>query len=310
MGQAIRLPAWINTPKMTHFDGSGENLTREEAFARLSFYVETGVTDVFTDEVNNRYQLDPNPSSKNDAGAARSVTEQESQGRTLNRGPQQNPPPRAVADAQSFALDDSAAIAKAAAIASQATTREALREAVSTFEGCTLSATAKNLVFDDGNPNARIMFIGEAPGKDEDLEGVPFAGEAGRLFDRMLASIGLDRTQVYLANMLPWRPPGNRPPTAGEQAMCLPFITRQIELCQPDILVCVGGVAAKQLLGLDTPLPRLRGEWKDYTHATGARIPALTIFSPDYLLRHPAHKRLAWRDLLSLKARMGEATST
>ncbi|MES1989767.1 MAG: uracil-DNA glycosylase [Pseudomonadota bacterium] len=207
-------------------------------------------------------------------------------------------------EAAPMALDDGAAIAKARALAADARTLDALRDALVSFEGCALSATAKNLVFEDGNRTARIMIVGEAPLDDDDLEGKPFSGEAGLLLDRMLAAIGLDRSSVYLTNLLPWRPPGKRPPLPGEEAICLPFITRQIELCHPDILVCFGGAAAKQLFNVHTPLPRLRGEWKNYIYDTGAQIPALTMFSPDYLLRHPAHKRLAWRDLQSLQARI------
>ena len=287
---------------MTHFDGSDDNLTREEAFARLSFYVEAGVADVFTEAVNNRYQQEASPSSKEDAASLRSVTEGISESPRSRIAPARTAP--VFREAAPMALDDGDAIAKARSLAAGAQSLDELRDALASFDGCGLRATAKNLVFEDGNRAARIMIVGEAPLGDDDLEGKPFAGEAGILLDRMLAAIGLDRTSVYLSNLLPWRPPGNRHPSPGEEAMCLPFITRQIELSHPDILVCFGGVAAKQLLNADAPLTRLRGEWKNYIYGAGAQIPALTMFSPDYLLRHPAHKRLAWRDLQSLQERV------
>jgi len=281
---------------MTHFDGSDENLTRAEAFARLSFYVETGVGDVFTEAVNNRYQQEASAPLIDDARPALSVTAPFSS----NEGIGSRVAP--------MALDDGTAIATAKSLAASAQSLDELRAALASFDGCGLRATAKNLVFEDGNRAARIMIVGEAPLGDDDLEGKPFSGEAGLLLDRMLAAIGLDRGSVYLSNLLPWRPPGNRHPSPGEEAMCLPFITRQIELCNPDILVCFGGVAAKQLLNADAPLTRLRGEWKNYIYGSGAQIPAITVFSPDYLLRHPAHKRLAWRDLQSLQAKLETLT--
>jgi DNA polymerase len=143
------------------------------------------------------------------------------------------------------------------------------------------------------------MFVGEAPGGDEDRVGRPFVGRAGQLLDRMLTSIGLDRTKVYIANVVAWRPPGNRTPTLQETAICLPFIQRQIELVDPDVLVCVGASAAQTLLGLKEGITRARGKWFDYP-AGGRTIKALTMLHPAYLLRQPAQKRAAWRDLRAL----------
>ncbi|MGB5947835.1 MAG: uracil-DNA glycosylase, partial [Parvibaculum sp.] len=211
-------------------------------------------------------------------------------------------PPRAQAPA-TIPLDEMQAVSTARALAAKCRTLEELRDALANFEGCSLRYTAKNLVFADGNPEARIMLVGEAPGRDEDLQGLPFVGRSGQLLDRMLTSIGLDRTKVYIANTLPWRPPGNRAPTPDEQAVCQPFIERQIELSRAEILVFVGGVSAKQLLRTDTGIMRLRGRWSSYRAGT-RELPALPIFHPAYLLRQPAQKRLAWRDLLSLKARI------
>ena len=204
-----------------------------------------------------------------------------------------------------FRWKKSQAAETARAVAARCRTLDELRDALAAFEGCALRNTAKNLVFADGNPKARVMLVGEAPGKDEDIQGLPFVGVSGKLLDRMLASIGLDRTSVYIANTLPWRPPGNRPPTAIEQAICMPFIERQIELSAAEILVLVGGVSAKLMLAADTGIMRLRGRWSTYKTQT-REMPALPILHPAYLLRQPAQKRLAWRDLISLKARIDE----
>jgi len=193
--------------------------------------------------------------------------------------------------------------------AAAADTLEALREALAAFDGCALKETATNLVFGDGNPKARVMFIGEAPGADEDRQGLPFVGVSGQLLDRMLAWVGLDRTGFYITNILPWRPPGNRQPTSGEIAACRPFIERHIELVNPDILVMVGGTAAKTLLETRDGIMRLRGKWFEYRTPgmieRGADpILATAMFHPAYLLRSPAQKRLAWRDILSLSVKL------
>lgn len=183
---------------------------------------------------------------------------------------------------------------------------EALRALMEAFEGCALRATAKHLVFADGNPRARVMLVGEAPGAEEDRSGVPFVGRSGQLLDRMLAAIGLDRTQVYIANIVPWRPPGNRTPTPQETAVCLPFVTRQIALADPDILVCLGGPSAQTLLGFKDGIMRSRGRFVPYD--TGTRsIQAIATLHPAYLLRQPLQKRLAWRDLKAIRAALGGA---
>lgn len=183
--------------------------------------------------------------------------------------------------------------------AAAARTLDELRQALENFDGCGLKATATRLVFGDGNPEADIMLVGEAPGADEDREGIPFVGRAGQLLDKMLAAIGLDRSNVYIANVVPWRPPGNRTPTPAEIALCLPFTRRQIELVKPRILVCLGAPATQTLLGAKEGIMRLRGRWLDYPLGTGT-IPTLPMLHPAYLLRQPAQKRLAWQDLRSL----------
>jgi DNA polymerase len=184
-------------------------------------------------------------------------------------------------------------------------TLDELRAALGAFEGCALRATATQLVFADGNPQAKLMLVGEAPGRDEDIEGLPFVGRSGKLLDRMLAAIGIDRTQAYIANIIPWRPPGNRTPTPQESQICLPFIQKQIELVDPDVLVCLGGPSATTLLGIKEGITKSRGRWVSYD--TGKReIRAIPTFHPAFLLRSPLQKRLAWRDLLAVKKALSE----
>jgi len=192
-----------------------------------------------------------------------------------------------------------AAISSAREAARTAPNLEALRELMQKFEGCALKSTATQLVFADGNPKARIMFVGEAPGRDEDIEGLPFVGRSGKLLDRMIGAIGLDRTNVYIANVIPWRPPGNRTPTPQETQICLPFIQRQIELVDPDVLVTLGNPSTQTLLSTREGIMRTRGKWFDYD--TGTRmIRALPTFHPAYLLRSPVYKRLSWQDLRAI----------
>jgi DNA polymerase len=192
-----------------------------------------------------------------------------------------------------------AAIASAREAARTAPTLEALRALLDRFDGCALRSTATQLVFADGNPRARVMFVGEAPGRDEDIEGLPFVGRSGKLLDRMIAAIGLDRSTVYIANVIPWRPPGNRTPTPQETQICLPFIQRQIELVNPDILVTLGNPSTQALLGTREGIMRTRGKWIDYD--TGTRvIRAMPTFHPAYLLRSPPYKRMSWQDLRAI----------
>jgi DNA polymerase len=188
--------------------------------------------------------------------------------------------------------------------AKRAATLDELRAVLERFEGCALKATATQLVFADGNPQARLMLVGEAPGRDEDIEGLPFVGRSGKLLDRMLAAIELDRRSVYIANIVPWRPPGNRTPTPQESQICLPFIARQIELADPDILVCLGGPSAQTLLGIKEGITKTRGRW--FTFDTGKReIRAMPTFHPAFLLRSPLQKRFAWRDFLAIRKALG-----
>src|SRR5262245_27575039 len=250
----------------------------------LTFYAEAGVDALLDEDPVDRFAAADVP-----APTARIVR-------------QPLPPNPALVDRATSsappAPDEAAKDARAAA--KNAMTLDDLRAMLGKFEGCSLKATATQLVFADGNPEARLMFVGEAPGRDEDIEGLPFVGRSGKLLDRMLAAIGLDRTSVYIANIVPWRPPGNRTPTPQESQICLPFIHRQIELADPDILVCLGGPSAQALLGIKEGITKTRGRW--LTFDTGKReIRAMPTFHPAFLLRSPLQKRFAWRDFLAIK---------
>jgi DNA polymerase len=199
-------------------------------------------------------------------------------------------------------LGDQAAVLSAREAARAAPDLATLREALARFDGVSLSKTATNLVFADGNPQAKVMLVGEAPGADEDRLGLPFVGVSGQLLDRMMAAIGLDRTSFYITNVCLWRPPGNRKPTDLELAAQKPFVERHIELVAPKVLVLVGAAAAQGLLGTTEGITRLRGRWFQYRLGeSGETIPAMPIFHPAYLLRQPAQKRETWRDLLKIR---------
>jgi uracil-DNA glycosylase len=202
------------------------------------------------------------------------------------------------------AIPDDAAIAAATALAQSCSTIPELLEALRDFEGCGLKFTAKSLIFADGNSHAPVMFISDVPSREDDLEGKLLAPPNGLLFDRMLAAIGLDRNSACLGCMIPWRPPGNRAPTAFEIDVCRPFIERLIELAAPKIIVLLGDLPAKTLIPSSDSILRLRGQWRDYALADGGKIPALSMLHPTYLMKQSAQKRLAWADLLALKGRL------
>lgn len=272
----------------------------------LAFYASAGVDEALEDAPVNRFaEAAPKPVERAPApvAPAREDTAPERPaappGLDASKVPDAPPARSSVA-----AVPDEAQAALARQMATTATTLDELRQHMAAFDGCNLKATAKNLVFADGNPEAAVMLVGEAPGRDEDIEGLPFVGRSGRLLDRMLAAIGLDRTSVYIANVIPWRPPGNRTPTPHETEICRPFIERQIELVNPKVLINLGGPSAKTLLNTSEGILRLRGNWRVHTTASGIAIPAMPTLHPAYLLRTPAHKKLAWRDFLEVKAKL------
>jgi uracil-DNA glycosylase family 4 len=223
--------------------------------------------------------------------------------------PKRGPAPTALAPAEAVRprpttpLGASEAETAARRIARAATSLETLEAALREFDGCGLKATATKLCFYRGAPRADLMLIGEAPGRDEDLEGKPFVGRAGQLLDRMLAAIGLTEADVHITNIVYWRPPGNRTPTPQEALACRPFLERQIELVAPKILVALGGSAAKEVLGAAEGIMRLRGKWREVTIGD-RKITAIATLHPAYLLRTPAAKQLAWMDLLKIRAQL------
>ncbi len=266
---------------------SGDKAARE----LFDFYAEAGVDALVGEVPVDRFAAATEPAAPARAPQPLSPPDPETKG-------------RAAAPAAPPAPDEAVMAARAAA--KSVNSLEELHAILDKFDGCALKATATRLVFADGNPAAKVMFVGEAPGRDEDIEGLPFVGRSGKLLDRMLAAIGLDRSSVYIANIVPWRPPGNRTPTPQESQICLPFILRQIELADPDILVCLGGPSAQTLLGIKEGITKTRGRW--FTFDTGKReIRALPTFHPAFLLRSPLQKRFAWRDFLAIKAALGNS---
>jgi uracil-DNA glycosylase family 4 len=258
----------------------------------IDFYLEAGVDALVGEQPVDRFAVAAEPPAPPARAAqpAALPTDLEFKGRS-------------VAPVAPQAPDEAAMAARAAA--KGAKNLDELRAILEKFDGCALKATATQLVFADGNSQAKVMLVGEAPGRDEDIEGLPFVGRSGKLLDRMLAAIGLDRTSVYIANIVPWRPPGNRTPTPQESQICLPFIRRQIELADPDILVCLGGPSAQTLLGIKEGITKTRGRW--FTFNTGKRdIRAMPTFHPAFLLRSPLQKRFAWRDFLAIKKALSE----
>jgi uracil-DNA glycosylase family 4 len=262
----------------------------------LTFYLEAGVDCALMDDPVDRLSGD-------DVAAARDAALPSTKTAPVPlvlRAQAPMPASREIAPAPELAIQSAREAARTAP------SLAALRALLENFDGCALKATATRLVFADGNPQARVMFVGEAPGRDEDIEGLPFVGRSGKLLDRMMAAIGLDRTNAYIANVIPWRPPGNRTPTPQETQICLPFIQRQIELANPDVLVTLGNPSTQTLLGTREGIMRTRGRWVDYD--TGSRkIRALATFHPAYLLRSPSYNRLAWQDLRSIAKALEKA---
>ena len=286
------------------------NSARQDARELLAFYLDAGVDapvgEVAVDRfADNAPTSPPAESGRSESHAFPAAVRGEAPSnndptadRVARSGPPASGKERIFTPAAPAAPE--AAIMAAREAARSAKNLEELRALLEAFEGCMLRATATRLVFADGNPQARVMFVGEAPGRDEDIAGLPFVGRSGKLLDRMMAAIGLDRTQAYIANVVPWRPPGNRTPTPQETAICLPFIRRQIDLAGADILVCLGQPSTQTLLETREGITRTRGRW--FKFDTGSReIRALATYHPAFLLRSPLQKRLAWRDFLALK---------
>lgn len=266
----------------------------------LTFYLDAGVDCALDDEPVNRLTADPVPTDTSARDAA--------QPEGAAPRPLASPPPIQFAPPTAAPESPDAAIVSAREAAATAPSLEALAALMRDFDGCALRATATQLVFADGNPKARLMLVGEAPGRDEDIDGLPFVGRSGKLLDLMLKAIGFDRTGVYIANVIPWRPPGNRTPTPQETQICLPFIKRQIELVDPDVLVTLGNPSTQTLLQTRDGIMRTRGRWFDY-HTGTRTIRALPTLHPAYLLRQPTYKRLAWQDLRAIAKALANSTT-
>jgi DNA polymerase len=270
------------------------SVSREDLIALLQWHVDQGVDEAIGDEPVDRFAV-PAPAPTLAAVAP-------AQAPTLLRTPLAPPLPRAPVPIESPQL-----VEDARALAAGCNTLAELEAAVRAFEGCALKRTAKNTVFADGTPGAPVMIVGEAPGADEDRQGKPFVGVSGQLMDRMMETIGLKRGDgFYITNILFWRPPGNRTPTLAEQAMCLAFTRRHIELVRPKLLVLAGGTAAKAVLDTTEGIMRLRGKWASYRLADGTELPTMPTFHPAYLLRTPASKRQSWQDLLAIDGKLKE----
>lgn len=251
--------------------------------AALRWLVEAGADEAVGEEPVNRFRAAAAPQPK-------AAPERVLRTPPIARAPLVASPP----------ADRSDAIGRALEIAGACTTLAELKAALEAFDGCALKEHAARTVFADGTPAHRILLIGEAPGGEEDAAGLPFVGRAGKLLDRMLAAIGLDRkSNVYITNVINWRPPANRDPTPEEAAVCLPFLRRHIELVAPEIIVLLGAVAVRHVMGRSEGIMRLRGNWLEY-HAAGRMVPVMPTLHPAYLLRRPAEKRLAWRDLQAI----------
>jgi DNA polymerase len=291
----------------------------------LHFYADAGADEALVDEAPNWFaekspqRISPpegEMSGRTAAGAVPPDSQRSKAGKAIEGRRSMLPPsPPGTSSTNGengrprhAAVPDGAQVARARELAREARTLDELREQLAAFDGCNLKFTAKNLVFADGNPAADLMLVGEAPGRDEEIEGLPFVGRSGQLLNRMLAAIGRDRQSAYIANVIPWRPPGNRTPTPIETEICRPFIERQIELVAPKVLVTLGNPSSKALLNTQVGIMRLRGNWQEHRTAGGGVIPAMPTLHPAYLLRNPAAKKLAWRDFLEIKARLAKLT--
>jgi uracil-DNA glycosylase family 4 len=262
-----------------------------EASAMIEWLVEMGADEIIGDEPVNRFVV-PKPLAEPEARKSAPIP-------IAGRKP--------IGEFRAATpLVQAQGTSDAAQMAAECTTLADIEQALMRFDACPLKKTATNLCFADGNPEAQVMLIGEAPGRDEDIQGKPFVGRSGQLLDRMLQAIGLTRhgespqNSVYISNVIFWRPPGNRTPTDQETLMCLPFLRRAIEIKQPRLIVCLGATPTQRLIGKSEGILKLRGRWFDFACGQGS-IPLLATLHPAYLLRQPAQKRLAWRDFLSLK---------
>jgi uracil-DNA glycosylase family 4 len=257
-------------------------LNHDEMLAVLDWYRAAGVDIAVGEEPVDRFAQRPPARAVPQSVSAAPTAEQPAQAPVLGGDP-----------------------AEARSLAASAQSLDQLQALLGSYDGCGLKLRATQLVFADGNPEAEIMLIGEAPGAEEDRQGKPFVGRSGQLLDRMLAAIGLDRSKVYIANTVPWRPPGNRTPTPEEMALCLPFLHRQVELVAPRLVMTLGGPAMQTVFATTNGIIKMRGKWSSVTIGNHV-VDAIPTLHPAYLLRNPAAKQQAWKDMLSLKLRADE----
>ncbi len=274
----------------------------QDSLSALTWLVEAGADEAIGEMAVDRFAAKkvnpPLEGGSKSASAATQISGRGTASQTSLPSPkfasQISPPPQG---------EGGDSIGDAITLARAANSLPELKAALESFDGCTLKRSATTTVFADGNPASRILFIGEAPGRDEDRQGLPFVGRAGKLLDKMLAAIHLDRTSAYITNVLNWRPPDNREPSPEEAALCLPFLRRHIELVDPLVMILLGGTSVRHVMGRSDGIMKTRGRWLEY-NAAGRMVPVMPTLHPAYLLRQPAHKKLAWRDLQAVEQKI------
>lgn len=297
--------------KMTTADDSAPKMPNTgDLAAVLHFYDEAGVDCALNDHPNDLFKDSLETKSRSQAAIPERPEPRAEQVDVQQGGaasPQTPRSPEPPVGQRPATVPDETAVESARQAAKAAGTIDALRETLAGFNECNLRFGAKNTVFADGNPKADVMFIGEAPGRDEDRQGLPFVGRAGQLLDKMLQAIGLDRSSCYITNIIPWRPPGNRTPTPLEIELCRPFVEQHVRLVNPKIVVLMGNVPTKTLLETNRGILSIRGTWSTYRSNSDTDIPAMPTLHPAYLLRNPVQKRLSWLDFLNVRARLDAA---
>jgi uracil-DNA glycosylase family 4 len=280
----------------------------QNSLSALTWLVEAGADEAIGEEAVDRFAAkkpQPNPSlMSNPPLEGGSKNAEHFSGRRQAPVTEFRPSPKAAARVSTLPQGEGGdSIGDAIALARAANSLPELKAALESFDGCALKRSATNTVFADGNPASRILLIGEAPGRDEDRQGLPFVGRAGKLLDKMLAAIDLDRTSAYITNVLNWRPPDNREPSPEEAALCLPFLRRHIELVDPLVMILLGGTSVRHVMGRSDGIMKTHGRWLEY-NVSGRMVPVMPTLHPAYLLRQPAHKKLAWRDLLAVEQKI------
>ncbi|QFY62345.1 uracil-DNA glycosylase [Rhizobium grahamii] len=285
---------------------SANDLSAGQLSALLHFYAEAGVEWMLEEEAVDRFaEFDALKSARRTASAAAPQSDNQQAASRTSPSPRQTPQPDRAAGMPQPAIPDGEAVQQARFAAETARSLTELKTAIEAFDGCNLKRSARSTIFASGDAASGIMLIGSGPGADDDREGAPFAGRPGQLLDKMLAAIGLDRAQILLTQVIPWRPPGNRVASSAEMEICRPFIERQIALAEPKVILLLGNFAARVFLGENDTIHGLRGQWREIA-AGGHIVPAIATLHPQDLLTAPINKRLAWNDLLELKRKIAD----